>query len=140
MADESRKPDAATYPFGWTPLGWEDNAASLPAPDARYEFFLKLLGAQPHFRPGPVIFVTTSPNDSQLFPTGHRLEKRPRYDWVEQNNGCSYGYLKAEATVDDHLDPAVKRARDARAALVVEMARAKAEAEAAKAEAEAPPE
>lgn len=45
---------------------------------------------------GNFVFVTNDPNDSIFFPVGHSLEKSPRYDWVEQEDGSQQGFLKSD--------------------------------------------
>jgi hypothetical protein len=60
----------------------------------------KVRGEKSYMRPlpsGQGYFVTTSPDDTLLFPIGHDLEKQSRYNWVDQPNGFRLGYLVPDA-------------------------------------------
>ena len=92
MPDEAKKPDAIMYPVGWTPNCEGDDPA-----DKRANYVRKLIGSPMHFRVGSPVFVSGSLADNICHPEGHPLAKQPRYDWTEQADGCSLGYLKPEA-------------------------------------------
>jgi hypothetical protein len=42
-------------------------------------------------------FCRKSPHDTLFFPHGHKLEGHPRYNWVVQDDGTTFGYLVAAA-------------------------------------------
>jgi hypothetical protein len=44
-------------------------------------------------QPGGRLFVSKNVHDTILFPKDHRLDGRPRYNWVARENGVEYGYL-----------------------------------------------
>jgi hypothetical protein len=48
-------------------------------------------------------YVTPYPRRGQtlLFPHGHSLALQPRYEWRDQGEGISYGYLVPEAKASD---------------------------------------
>ena len=95
MSTDAKKPDAVKYPFGWDPGGTGMNSA-----DRRHNYLSATLGGNPCVRvmpPAFPVFVTLDPYDTINFPTGHDLQGFPRYDWAEQPNGCSHGFLKPEA-------------------------------------------
>jgi hypothetical protein len=104
MPDESRKPDAIIMTGGWEPPG----ASSPSRIDRLCSYFEQALGAQAGQKAylrsisQTQFLVTLSPTDTLLYPTGHRLEGQPRYDWREQTSGASkglsFGYLKADPT------------------------------------------
>jgi hypothetical protein len=48
-------------------------------------------------QPWGEMFVTKDIHDTLLFPKGHALEGRPRYNWVKKDEDVFYGYLVKEA-------------------------------------------
>ena len=92
MAKEERKTDAIQYPVGWTP-----NVAGEDPAEKRANYVRPLLGSPMVFRVGSPVFVSLAVSDTILYCGGHPLSGQPRYDWVEQPDGCSFGYLKPEA-------------------------------------------
>jgi len=50
--------------------------------------------ARIRIQPGGRLFVTKDVHDTILFPTDHERSGRPRYNWVRQENGIEYGYLR----------------------------------------------
>jgi hypothetical protein len=44
------------------------------------------------------LFVTKDPQDTIYFPLRSPLQGRPRYDWIDCENGIRAGYLTTEAT------------------------------------------
>lgn len=103
-AAEPRKPDAVLMPAGW-------RDPTRPFAGGVMEHVIgsmeDILGGGRANRPahirdaaGGLRLVTLDPLDTENYPTGHPKEKTPRYDWVPQDNGLSYGYLKPEGPED----------------------------------------
>ena len=95
----SRIPDAVIFPAGWrcpvTPPGLHPTDHVLNAIEpvlggglaAGLPGWIREVG-------GNRRMVTLDPAATLLYPSGHPLEKHPRYDWANQPNGLQYGYLK----------------------------------------------
>jgi hypothetical protein len=119
-AQPTGRPDAIKFPTGWSPpAGVRFDGVSRA--DKLLNFFEPILGGGPgkpgHIRQlagGPIHMVTLSTEDTVNFPTGHPMEKFPRYTWVRQPNGLEYGYLKPEAQVTQETVPVHAAARAAR--------------------------
>ena len=49
---------------------------------------------------GDWLFITKSTTDTIFFPNNHPRSGQPRYVWVNQSDGCRFGYLVEGAVVD----------------------------------------
>jgi hypothetical protein len=49
---------------------------------------------------GQWLFITKSVYDTIFFPTDHPRSGQPRYVWVNQPDGCRFGYLVEGALAD----------------------------------------
>jgi hypothetical protein len=99
-----RRPDAVMFRQGFEPGA--DPAAPWAAGDREHRVFRycnHALGCLAHvnhadFGDGWKFAAPKHASvDTFLFPKGHPLEGRPRYDWVDQPNGVRFGYKKPEA-------------------------------------------
>ena len=57
--------------------------------------FEGVLGGKPIFvrLQGSEYFISLNPNDLLYHSSSHNHYGKPRYDWAEQSDGVSYGYL-----------------------------------------------
>lgn len=107
-------PDAILMPVGWTDPGRPWGGGLIDHQCSAAEAILG--GQHPHRTawmthvPGNRMIVSLAPNETECYPTGHQLEKHPRFDWEPQENGLSYGYLKEDDQPDRSSEVAVREA------------------------------
>lgn len=117
-----RKPDAILFPTGWTP---QDGSPfpGISRTDKLCGYFERVLGGSTPNRPayikqmagGPRHFVSLDSTDSLYHPTGHPLEKLPRYWHFPQPNGLEYLYFKETSPESPQVTAAAMAARNAAA-------------------------
>ena len=108
VAAAPEQPAQPKYPDALrVPLDWRGNSPDkFTRADAVQARCLPLLGVKPgeaHYHVQGqfgFIHVARKAHDLMLFPIGHRMEGRPRYDWEprpEHGEGVFFGWLKPEA-------------------------------------------
>ncbi|WP_165251174.1 hypothetical protein [Paludisphaera soli] len=101
------RPDAVQFGNGFArSRGAKPSEAKIPRSAqvgvvARAEALLlvdRAAGERAHCRnQGGFVFASRSGGDTLLFPHGHDLAGRPRYEWADQGDGVMFGTLVPEA-------------------------------------------